>query len=185
MKNVWVRTPHSGSRKTAQINLTHFVGTVSGSDCAIKPLDGVRATLRMTFPPRFELRAPRFFFDLRVVTAKVAADYAERGHFGKAIFRFFGAQAAGPWFLAACRITDTKLVCGRLIDSASCRDEKAAGLCSPEMTVLRAPHVRACASVDFDRLAFLDEKRHVYGLAGFELCRLGHITGSVAAQTFR
>ena len=90
VKNVCVRTPQIGSRKTAKINFTHFVGTVSGSDCAIKSLDGVRATLRMTFPPRFELRAPRFFFDLRLVAAKVAADYAECGHFGKAKFTSSG-----------------------------------------------------------------------------------------------
>jgi hypothetical protein len=77
VKNVCVNTPHIGSRKIAKINFTHFVGTVSGSDCAMKPLDGERATLRMTFPPRLELRAPRFFFDLRFVAAKVAADYAE------------------------------------------------------------------------------------------------------------
>ena len=31
----------------------------------------------MTFPPRFEFRAPPFFFDLRLVTAKLAADYAD------------------------------------------------------------------------------------------------------------
>jgi hypothetical protein len=50
---------------------------VSGSDAATKLLDVVRATLRTTFPPRFELRVPRFFFDLRFVAAKVAADYAD------------------------------------------------------------------------------------------------------------
>jgi hypothetical protein len=59
---------------------------VNGSDAAMKLLDVVRATLRTTFPPRFELRVPRFFFDLRFVAAKVAADYAESGGFGKAKF---------------------------------------------------------------------------------------------------
>ena len=77
MKNVWVTTPQIGSRKIAKINLTHFVGTVSGSDCAIKLLDVVRATLRMTFPPRLELRVPGLFFDLRFVAPKVVADYAD------------------------------------------------------------------------------------------------------------
>ena len=43
----------------------------------MKLLDVVRATLRTTFRPRFELRVPRFFFDLRFVAAKVAADYAD------------------------------------------------------------------------------------------------------------
>jgi hypothetical protein len=43
----------------------------------MKLLDVVRATLRTTFPPRFELRVPRFFFfDVRFVT-KSSADYAE------------------------------------------------------------------------------------------------------------
>jgi len=59
-------------------NFTQRVGTVSGSGAAIRLLDLARATLRTTFPPRFELRAPRFFFfDLRFVAAKVVADYAE------------------------------------------------------------------------------------------------------------
>jgi len=74
VKNVCVKTPQIGSRKIAKINFTHFVGTVNGSDAAMKLLDVVRATLRTTFPPRFELRVPRFFFDLRFVAAKVAAD---------------------------------------------------------------------------------------------------------------
>jgi hypothetical protein len=79
VKNVCVRTPHIGNRKIAKINFTHLVGTLSDSDSAIKLLDDVRATLRTTFPPRVELRVPRFFFDLRFVAAKVAADYAECG----------------------------------------------------------------------------------------------------------
>ena len=58
------------------MNFTHFVGTVSGSDAAMKLLDVVRATLRITFRSRFELRVPRFFFDLRFV-AKSSADYAD------------------------------------------------------------------------------------------------------------
>jgi len=53
------------------------VGTVSGSDAAMKPRGVVRATLRTTFRPRFELHVPRLFFDLRFVAAKVAADYAD------------------------------------------------------------------------------------------------------------
>jgi len=63
---------------------------VSGSDAAMKLLDVMRATLRTTFGPRFELRVPRFFFDLRFVAAKVAADYAECGYFGKAKFAISG-----------------------------------------------------------------------------------------------
>src|SRR5436190_2536749 len=82
--------PHIGSRKIAKINFTHFVGTVRGSDAAMKLLDVMRATLRTTFGPRFELRVPRFFFDLRFVAAKVAADYAECGYFGKAKFAISG-----------------------------------------------------------------------------------------------
>jgi len=53
------------------------VGTVSGSHVAMKLLDVARATLRTTFRPRFELRVRRFFFDLRLVAAKVAGDYAD------------------------------------------------------------------------------------------------------------
>ena len=97
VKNVWVGTPHIGSRKIAKTNFTHFVGTVSGSDSAMKLLDVVRATLRTTFPPRFELRVPRFFFlDVRFV-AKSSADYAERDGFGKAKFAISGEhrQLAG------------------------------------------------------------------------------------------
>jgi hypothetical protein len=77
VKKVCVRTLHIGSRKIAKINFTHFVGTVSGSDSATNLLGVMRATLRMTFPPRLELRAPRlFFFDVRFV-AKSSADYAD------------------------------------------------------------------------------------------------------------
>ena len=43
----------------------------------MKLLGVARAKLRTIFRPRFELRVPRFFFDLRFVAAKVAADYAE------------------------------------------------------------------------------------------------------------
>ena len=77
VKNVWVRTPQIGSRKIAKMNFTHFVGTVSGSDAAMKLLGVARAKLRTTFRSRFELRVLRFFFDLRFVAAKVAADYAD------------------------------------------------------------------------------------------------------------
>src|SRR4029079_4720065 len=77
VKNVCVRTPQSGRSKIPTTNFTHFVGTVSGSDSAIKLLDVVRATLRTTFRPRSGLRVPRFFFlDLRFV-AKSSADYAD------------------------------------------------------------------------------------------------------------
>ena len=50
---------------------------MSDSDVAMKLLDLARATLRTIFRPRFELRVPRFFFDLRFDAAKLAADYAE------------------------------------------------------------------------------------------------------------
>jgi len=72
------------------------VGTVSGSDAGMKLLGVVRATLRTTFRPRFELRLPRFFFlDLRFV-AKSSADYAECGGFGKAKFAFQGSTGRRP-----------------------------------------------------------------------------------------
>jgi hypothetical protein len=56
----------------------------------MKLLGVARAKLRTTFRPRFELRVPRFFFDLRFVAAKVAADYAECGGFGKTKFTLSG-----------------------------------------------------------------------------------------------
>jgi hypothetical protein len=71
-----VITLQIGSRKTAKTNFTQRVGTVSGSEDTIKLFDLARATLRITFRPRLELRVVRFLFDLRFVAAKVAADYA-------------------------------------------------------------------------------------------------------------
>ena len=162
------------------------MGTVRGSDSATKPLDGVRATLRTTFPSRFELRVPRFFFDLRFVAAKVAGDYAESGGFGKAKFAISGEhRPLACSFRQLAGNIHINLVCGSAVGiSASCRDEQAGSLRSLEVA-LRAAHVGAGACVDLDRLAFLDEKRHVNSLTGFQLCRLGDVTGSVAAQPFR
>jgi hypothetical protein len=130
------------------------VGTVSGSDSAIKLLGVARATLQTTFRPRFELRVPRFFFDLRFV-AKSSADYADLRR----------------------RKQD------RIVLKVGSRRHMTAG--SRHSLVSRATHIGAGAGVDLDRFAFLDEKRHVNGLAGFELCRLGDVTGSVAANSFR
>jgi hypothetical protein len=45
----------------------------------------------------------------------------------------------------------------------------------------RAAHVAAGARVDLDRLAFLDEKRDVDGLASFEFRRLGNVARRVPA----
>src|SRR5204863_8663997 len=67
----------SGSRKIANTNFTQRVGTVSSSDAETELPDLAPATLRTTFPPRFDLRVPRLFFDLRFVAAKVAGDYAD------------------------------------------------------------------------------------------------------------
>jgi hypothetical protein len=61
----------------AKTNFTQRVGTVRASDDALKLLELARATLRTTFRSRLELRVGRFFFDLRFVAAKVAADYAD------------------------------------------------------------------------------------------------------------
>jgi hypothetical protein len=97
---------------------------VSGSDAAMKLLGVARATLWITFRPRFELCVPRFFFfDVRFV-AKSFADYAERGGFGKAKFTLSGEyprhfdemqratreQPLRPCFPASCR----KLQAGNL-----------------------------------------------------------------------
>jgi hypothetical protein len=167
VKNVCVRTPQIGSRKIAKINFTHFVGTVSGSDAAMKLLGVARAKLRTTFWPRFELRVPRFFFDLRFVAAKVAADYADLHR----------------------RKQDRTGDCADIADgcraSASTARDRSGCPTGKKDAALRASHVRARAGVDLDQFAFLDEKRHVDGLTGFELCRLGDITGGISAQTFR
>ena len=56
---------------------------------------------------------------------------------------------------------------------------------SPETTALRTPHVGACACVDLDRFAFLNEKWDVDCLSGLQLCRLGDVAGGVAADAFR
>ena len=135
----------------------------------MKFLDVVRATLWITFRSRFELRVPRFFFDLRFVAAKVAADYADLHR----------------------RKQDRTGDCADIADG--CRaGASPAGLgnrsacpTANKHAALRASHVGAGAGVDLDQFTFLDEKRDVNGLAGFELCRLGDVTGSVAAQTFR
>jgi len=178
VKKVWVRTPQIGSRKIAKINFTHLVGTVSGSDAAIKLLGVVRATLRTTFRPRFELRVLRFFFNLRFV-AKSSADYAD--------LRRRKQDRTGDCADIAdvCRAgAPARRSLGEGGSPASLGNRSGC----PTMSMrfgLRASHVRAGAGVDLDRFAFLDEKRHVNGLAGFELCRLGDVTGSVATQTFR
>jgi hypothetical protein len=72
VKNVWLSTTQIGSRKIANTNFTQRVGTSSGWGAATKRFDLARATLRITLPPRLELRVPRLFFDLRFVAAKVA-----------------------------------------------------------------------------------------------------------------
>jgi hypothetical protein len=140
------------------------VGTVSGSDAAMKLLDVARATLRTTFRPRFELRVPRSFFDLRLVAAKVAADYADlrrrKQDRTRNIADDFKASAlhASPGNRSGCP-TSTRQLC--------------------------PPHVCASASVDLDRFAFLDEKRDIDGLAGFKLCGLGDVAGGIATNSFR
>jgi hypothetical protein len=55
----------------ANTNFTQRVGTVSGWVAAMKFLDLALATLRTTFPPRWDLRRPRLFVDLRFVAAKL------------------------------------------------------------------------------------------------------------------
>jgi hypothetical protein len=59
-----------GSRKIPKTNFTQRVGTESGSNTGT--IRRVRATLRTIFRPRSDLRALRFFLDLRLVAAKVA-----------------------------------------------------------------------------------------------------------------
>ena len=148
----------------------------------MKLLDVVRATLRTTFRPRFELRVPRFFFDLRFVAAKVAADYAESRWIWKSEIRFQHSRRLSSGSLPDYR--PTHLRTSALLRQAV--EQPASGLCPPVTgRALRAAHVGTGAGVDLDGFAFLDEERHVNGLAGFQLCRFGDITRSIAAQTFR
>ncbi len=135
----------------------------------MKLLGVARAKLRTTFRPRFELRVPRFFFDLRFVAAKVAAVYADL-HRRK-------QDRTADYQIARmnCRAGASPASLGNRSGCPTVNRDAA----------LRASHVGAGAGVDLDQFAFLDEKRHVDGLAGFELCRLGDITGGISAQTFR
>ncbi len=109
------------------------------------------------------------FFDLRFVAAKVAADYAE--------LRRQKQDRNQRIALSADNCSARRS--GLRIKPERCPTARRLALLS------RAPHVGAGAGVDLDRFAFLDEKRDVNGLAGLELCRLGDVTGSIAAQTFR
>jgi hypothetical protein len=135
----------------------------------MKLLGVARAKLRTTFRPRFELRVPRLFFDLRFVAAKVAADYAD--------LRRRKQDRTGD-------CADIADGCGAGASPAGLGNRSGCPTVNRD-AALRASHVRARAGVDLDQFAFLDEKRHVDGLAGFELCRLGDITGRISTQTFR
>ena len=150
---------------------------MSGSGAAMKFLDVVRATLRTIFRPRFELRVPPFFFDLRFV-AKSFADYAECDGFGKAKFTF-------PVFRQFSGNAQTSVVCRLREVSRQAAEMNRLAACAPQnRTRSCASHVSAGPSVDLNRFAFLDEKRHVNGLTSFELCRLGDVAGSIAANAF-
>src|SRR6476660_3481554 len=150
------------------MNFTHFVGTVSGSDAAMKLLDVVRATLRTTFRSRFELRVPRFFFDLRFVAAKVAANYAELLTRKQDVTADYENDAM-------------KFLCGR---SFACRSRQPERSPTAMITKSRPSHVGASACIDLDRFAFLDEKRNVDCFSGLQLCWLGDVAGRVAADAF-
>jgi len=144
----------------------------------MKLLGVARAKLRTTFRPRFELRVPRFFFDLRFVAAKVAADYAD--------FRRRKQDRTADYQIARMNCTAEALARRSLGKGGSPVSlGNRSGCPTTRRDPSRAAHVRAGAGVDLDQFAFLDEKRHVDGLAGFELRRLGDITGGIAAQTFR
>ena len=183
VKNVWVRTPQIGSRKIPTTNFTHFVGTVSGSDCAMYLLDGALATLRTTFWPRLELRALRYFFDLRFV-AKSSADYADCGGFGKAKFAF--PESTGRWPVVSGSLPATYKPRWLRIRGTSrqAAEMNRLAACAPQNIALRSAHVSTGPGVDLDRLAFLDEKRNVNRLAGFKLCRLGDVAGRIATKAF-
>jgi len=135
----------------------------------MKLLGVARAKLRTTFRPRFELCVPRFFFDLRFVAAKVAADYAD--------LRRRKQDRTGD-------CADIADGCGAGASPAGLGNRSGCPTVNRD-AALRASHVRARAGVDLDQFAFLDEKRHINSLAGFELCRLGDVTGGISAETFR
>src|SRR5215471_11200290 len=71
-----------------------------------------------------------------------------------------------------CRGSSARL---RLANHAACKRDAGT-------TLSCAAHVDAGASVDLDGFAFFDEKRNVNGFACFELCRLGDVTGGIAAN---
>src|SRR4029434_1354099 len=56
VKNVWLRTAQIGRKKSATMNLTHFVGTISGADTGA--LRRVGTTCGMTLTRRV-VRFPR------------------------------------------------------------------------------------------------------------------------------
>jgi hypothetical protein len=152
---------------------------VNDSDDATKLLVGARATLRTTFRPRFELRVPRFFFDLRFVAAKVAADYA------KSLKQ--NQDRTADYHIARMNYRAGALAGRSLGEGASLANLGNRSGCPTMGSTLRlrASHVGASAGVDLDCFAFLDEERHVNGHTGFQLCRLRDVTGSIAANAFR
>src|SRR5918996_5100577 len=57
-------------------------------------------------------------------------------------------------------------------------------LCPSEAATESCPaHIGAGAGVDPDRFAFFDEQRDVDCLSRLKECRLGHIAGSITAQS--
>ena len=187
MKNVWVKNAAHRQQKNRKDKFHPFCGNgerlgfrdKASRCCARNATDNFPAALRIA-------RAAILFFGCALRRQIVRRLRGTRWIWKSEICDFWGSQAAGLFISAACRDANepaaTVFMC---MFPASCRKLQASGLCSPEMSALRAAHVGAGAGVDFDRFAFLNEKRHVNGLAGFELCRLGDVTGSVAAQTFR
>src|SRR6266478_3041341 len=166
VKNVWVRIAQVGSRKIAKINFTQRVGTVSSSDAGTKVLDLARATLRTTFRPRFEFCAARLLVDLLFRLLKSSADYADCDEFGKAKFGTRRLAAELRHLGKLPRWTGWQPV-------------------FPRTPRLCPSQIRAGASIDLDRFAFLDEERNVDFLSSFERGGLRNIARSIAAQAFR
>ena len=146
--------------------------------CARNAADNFPAALRIA-------RAAILFFDVRFVQPNRPQITQNAVDLEKRNLRFLGSTGRWPVIRQLAEMPTSYLQSRRVHLRQAAETEQAGGLCSPETSALRAAHVGAGAGVDFDRFAFLDEKRHVNGLAGFELCRLGDVTGSVAAQTFR
>jgi len=159
---------------------------VRPSDDAIELLELARATLRITFRPRLELRAVGFFLDFRFVAAKVAADYADCDEFGKAKFAAPEEHRLPPRsFRQLAGNMQTKIGRGiAYVDLGTLLRWTGSQPVLTRTPRLRTSHVAASAGVDLDVFPFPDEKRNVDCFARLQFCRFGDVAGGIATYAF-